>query len=268
MTPPGVSVVMGVFQARPSYLRAAVQSVLSQTYQTFELIIIEDPSPQPAASVLREFSDSRIRLSVRDEKGGFTSALRYGMELAKAPLIARLDADDLCQPQRLATQVRYLQEHPDVAVVGSRISVINDQGDMIGRRLLPLTHDQIAAALRRYNCISHPSVMFRRDAVEAIGGYDPNAQIEDYDLWCRMLNAGYRFANIPEDLIGYRFHFESIRSTQVRRTIRATIAIKKRYFRGRFTMRDRMRIVLERSLLLLPARLTLWLFRKTQYSAA
>jgi glycosyltransferase involved in cell wall biosynthesis len=265
---PGVSVVMGVFQTPSSYMRAAIQSVLAQTYRSFELIIIEDPSSQPAAPVLREFADSRIRHHMRNERAGLISALRYGMELARAPLVARFDADDLCEPQRLAAQIQYLADHPDVAVAGSRILVINEQGEIIGRRLLPLTHDEIAATLRHHNCISHPSVMFRKAAVEAVGGYDPDAQLEDYDLWCRMLNAGYRFANLPEDLIRYRFHFESLRSTKVRFTIQATIAIKERYFRDRFTIGDRVRIMLERGLLLLPTRLVLWLFRKTQYSAA
>jgi glycosyltransferase involved in cell wall biosynthesis len=265
---PGVSVVMGVFQAPSSYLRAAIQSVLAQTYRSFELIIIEDRSSQPAAPVLREFSDSRIRHHVRDERRGLTSALRYGMELARAPLVARFDADDLCEPQRLAAQVQYLADHPDVTVAGSRILVINEQGEIIGRRLLPLTHDEIAATLRHHNCISHPSVIFRKAAVEAVGGYDPHAQLEDYDLWCRMLNAGYRFANLPEDLIRYRFHFESLRSTKVRFTIRAVIATRERYFGSQFTLWDRARNMLQRSLLLLPARLVLWLFRKSQYEAA
>lgn len=265
---PDVSVVMGVWQTPPAYLRAAVQSVLAQTHRSFELIIVEDPSSQSAAEVLEEFSDPRIRHHQRPARGGLTTALRDGMAMARAPLIARLDSDDVCLPQRLAVQVKYLQDHPDVAVVGTRISVVDDQNRVIGRRLLPLTHDEIASALRRYNCISHPSVLFRKAAVEAAGGYDPAARIEDYDLWCRMVVAGYRFANLADDLVQYRFHLQSLRSTNVHNVIRETIAVKKKYFDGRFTWRDRIRMAMERALLLLPVRTVLWLFRKSQYKSA
>ncbi len=260
-----VSVVMGVWQTPPRYLRAAIQSVLDQTHRSFELIIIEDPSSESAADVIRELDDPRIRLRLREARGGLTSALREGMSMAIAPLIARLDGDDIAEPQRLAVQLKYLRDHPDVAVVGSALSIIDEDDQVVGRRHYPLTHDQIASTMRRYNCVAHPSVMFRKSDVEAVGGYDVAQPLEDYELWCRMIAAGCRFANLPDPLVRYRFHFESLRSTKVHRVIRDTIAVKERYFRGRFTLGDRLRIAIERTLLLLPARIVLWLFRKSQY---
>jgi hypothetical protein len=185
--------------------------------------------------------------------------------MAGAPLIARFDSDDICMPNRLAVQVAYLNDHPEVAVVGSRISIIDEAGRPVGRRLLPLNHEDIARALRRYNCFSHPPVVFRKAAVDGVGGYDPQAPIEDYDLWCRMLIAGHRFANMDEELVRYRFHLESLRSTNVHNVIRQTIALKKRYFSDRFDWRDRLRIALETVLLAVPVRIVLWLFRTSQY---
>lgn len=263
--PPAVSVVMGTWQTPPAYLREAIRSVLAQTYHSFELIIVEDPSSYSAADVLDEFSDPRIRHRLRKGRGQLTTALREGMEMARAPLIARLDADDICLPNRLAVQVGYLNDHPDVAVVGSRISIIDEEGKIIGRRPLPLSHEEIAHALRRYNCMSHPTVMFRRAAAEEVGGYDPGTPIEDYDLWCRLLVAGHRFANVEEELVRYRFHYHSLRSTNVHKVIRETIALKERYFGERFEWRDRLRIALEKLLLVLPVRAVLWLFRTSQY---
>lgn len=260
-----VSVVMGVWQTPPRYLRAAIRSVLDQTHRSFELIIIEDPSSESAGDVVRELNDPRVRYRLREGRGGLTSALREGVSMASAPLIARLDGDDICEPQRLAVQLKYLEEHPDIAVVGSALSIIDEQDHIVGRRRYPLTHDDIATTMRRYNCMAHPSVMFRKADVDAVGGYDVAQSLEDYELWCRMIAAGYRFANLPDALVRYRFHFESLRSTKVHRVIRDTIAVKERYFRGRFTLGDRLRIVIERTLLLLSPRVVLWLFRKWQY---
>jgi len=260
-----VSVVMGVWQTPPRYLRAAIQSVLEQAHRSFELIIIEDLSSESAGDVIRELDDPRIRHRLREARGGLTSALREGVSMARAPFIARLDGDDICEPQRLAVQLKYLEEHPDISVVGSALSIIDEEDHIVGRRRYPLTHDNIASTMRRYNCIAHPSVMFRKADVEAVGGYDIAQPLEDYELWCRMIAAGYRFANLPDALVHYRFHFESLRSTRVHDVIRDTIAVKERYFRGRFTLGDRLRIAIERALLLLPPRIVLWLFRKWQY---
>jgi len=239
-----VSVVMGVWQTPPRYLRAAIQSVLEQAHRSFELIIIEDLSSESAGDVIRELDDPRIRHRLREARGGLTSALREGVSMARAPFIARLDGDDICEPQRLAVQLKYLEEHPDISVVGSALSIIDEEDHIVGRRRYPLTHDNIASTMRRYNCIAHPSVMFRKADVEAVGGYDIAQPLEDYELWCRMI---------------------ALRSTRVHDVIRDTIAVKERYFRGRFTLGDRLRIAIERALLLLPPRIVLWLFRKWQY---
>lgn len=260
-----VSVVMGVWRAPARYLRAAIQSVLDQSHRSLELIIIEDPSEERAADVIAEFHDPRIRYRLREARGGLASALREGMSMARAPLIARLDGDDICEPGRLAEQWKFLHENPRISVVGSGLSILDEEDRFIGRRTYPQTHDDIAATMRRYNCIAHPSVMFRKADVEVVGGYDASQHLEDYELWCRMIAGGYRFANLPAELVRYRFHLESLRSTKVHSVIRDTIAVKERYFRGKFTWGDRLRLLFERALLVLPPALVLWLFSKWQY---
>ena len=260
-----VSVVMGIFATPARYLRPAIQSVLDQTLENFELIIIEDQSDDPAADVIAAFNDRRIRHVVPERKLGLTRALREGMAMARAPLIARLDGDDIARPDRLATQVDFLRAHPETSVVGSGLSIIDESEASIGRRSYPLTHDEIATAMRRYNAMAHPAVMFRKSDVDSVGGYDAEQPLEDYELWCRMIARGYRFANLSEDLVRYRFHGRSLRSTQVRAVIRHTLAVKGRYFAGQFTVGDRLRNLAERLLLLLPAGIVLGLFRKWQY---
>jgi len=264
---PAVTVLLAVYKPDALYFPQAVASVMAQTFGDWELLVIEDESPLSAAALLRELDDPRIRHHLNPHRHTLAAALNEGLRLARAPLVARLDGDDLCEPRRLEEQVRYLAEHPEVAVYGSRITVIDQRGDVLGRRLLPTTHEEIAGALRRYNCISHPSVMFRRDAVLAAGGYDAEERVEDWELWCRMLLGGARFAASPEALIRYRFHAGALKFENVHGVIRRGIQIKGRYFGGSLAVGDRLRMLAERLLLLAPPRLILWLFRRSQYRA-
>lgn len=263
---PAVTVLLAVYRPDPTYFREAVASVVAQTLVDWELLVVEDESPAiSAAELLKEFEDPRIRHHFNPRRHTLASALNEGLRLARAPLVARLDGDDICEPERLAQQVRYLREHPEVAVYGSRITVIDERGALLGQRLLPTEHAEIAASLQRYNCISHPSVMFRREAVLAAGGYDDDERVEDWELWCRMVGRGARFAASPDALIRYRFHAGALKFENVHGVIRRGIDIKRRYFAGRLTMGDRLRMLAEQVLLLAPPRLILWLFRRSQY---
>jgi glycosyltransferase involved in cell wall biosynthesis len=266
--PPAVSVVMAVWNPDPLYFRQAVESILAQTFTDFELILVEDPSPQLAADLLAGIDDERVRIHRLPQRGGLPAALNTGLSLARAPLIARMDGDDIAVAERFARQVEFLEAHPEIDVHGSRITIIDADGRTMGRRLLPLTHDEIAAALRRYNCISHPSVMMRKRAVDAVGGYDGSRSGEDYDLWCRMLKNGARFASAADDLVRYRFHPAAMKFDRIHGVIRDTMAIKHRHFESDFTVGDRLRLVGERLLLLVPPRLVLWLFTKREYRRA
>ncbi|MEA2463296.1 MAG: hypothetical protein QOJ98_1043 [Acidobacteriota bacterium] len=260
---PAVSVVMAVWNPDPLYVAAAIRSILEQTFRDLELVIVEDPSER--AIDLAEFSDDRIRLIRREQRGSLGNALNEGIAAARAELIARIDADDIALPRRLERQYEFMQAHPEIAVYGSRIRVIDDSGATVGRRMLPLEHEEIATALRRYNCISHPSVMFRKAPVVSAGGYDRERIAEDYDLWCRLLLAGARFANSDEELVLYRFHEQAAKYRGVHDAIRVTIEIKKQYFAGRFTLGDRLRLAAEVALLRLPAALIILLFRLLEY---
>jgi len=263
--PPAVTVLMAVCNPQPAYLRQAVDSVLAQTFTDFELLVVEDPSPVSTADLLAGIDDPRIRLHRNEVRLGLAQSLNVGLTLARAPLIARFDSDDVCLPHRLDRQVAFLSSHPDVDVYGSRIIVINENGNRIARRNLPVTHDAIALRLRRTNALSHPSVMFRKASVEGAGGYEQNQVVEDFELWCRMLTRGARFAASEEPLILYRFHPGALKFSLVRPTISSMIEIKTRYFRGRLGVLDRLRLLLERVLLLLPPGVVVRLFRWIEY---
>jgi glycosyltransferase involved in cell wall biosynthesis len=254
---------MAVWNPNPAYVAEAIRSILEQAFRDLELIVVEDPSPYAIDAEV--FQDDRLRLIRRKQRGSLGSALNEGIAAARAELIARIDADDVALPHRIGAQYEFMQSHPDIAVYGSRITVIDGAGKVAGRRLLPLRHDDIAAALRRYNCLSHPSVMVRKRAVVAVGGYDRERIAEDYDLWCRLLLAGERFENADEDFVRYRVHEQAAKYRGVHDAIRVTIEIKKQYFAGRFTIGDRLRLLAEAALLRLPPPLIIRLFRVIEY---
>ena len=204
---PAISVVLPVHNAE-AYVREAVESILAQTFTDFECIIINDGSTDNSGVVLRELArrDARIVL-VERPNDGLVSALNEGIKIARAELIARMDADDVAMPERFALQHARMIQEPELAVLGSFFRIM-DRDDAI--RLYdnrPLTP---AAAMRfvKHGCpVAHPTVMMRRDAVLKADGYRKAfSHAEDYDLWLRMSDLGYAIANLPQPLLNYREH--------------------------------------------------------------
>jgi glycosyltransferase involved in cell wall biosynthesis len=257
---PAVSVVLPVWNADPAFLRQAVRSILDQTLADFELLVIEDPSPRMCGDLLESFGDRRIRYSAHPARTSLPDQLNRGLASARAGLIARMDADDVAEPERLERQHRFLLAHPECDVVGGQIELIDPRDRPLGERRYPTDPAQIVRALRRHNALAHPSVMFRRECVERAGGYRAYPHVEDYELWCRLARSGVGFANLPEVVLRYRVHPLSSKSQATRRTLRNSVAVKQLHWKGQLDWGDRLRIALERLLLLLPPRLIHRLF--------
>ncbi len=266
MSNPRVSVVMPVFDPDPAYFRQAVDSILRQTMADLELLIVEDPSPRPAAGLLAQWNDPRIRHLLRGERGTLVESLNQGLAHAHAPWVARADADDICEPDRLQKQLAFLEQHPDVDVLGTQLAVIDAAGELRGYRDYPLDGAAIVHELTRGNALGHPSVVFRKETVLAAGGYRP-FYTEDYELWSRLARRGARFANHPEALVRYRVIPEGIRAAKVRDTLRGTLEVKRLYWRDQMDLAGTLRLWAERLLLWLPPPLVLALFLRTQVRA-
>jgi glycosyltransferase involved in cell wall biosynthesis len=256
---------MVVRRPDPALFRTAVASVLDQSLTDLELIVVETPSEVALRPLLAGLEDHRIGVRTIAPDASLTAARNAAIAAARAPLVAILDADDIAAPERLQRQAAFLDDHPEVAVLGSAILLIAADGAPLGVRRYPTEHEAIARAMRRFNPIAQPAAMVRRDAIEAAGGYAERVGgvCEDYDLWCRMLRTGHRFANLSETLCSYRIHDDSMKSTHLRETLRDTIAIKRAHFGGVLDCGDRLRILGERALCLMPARLVRRLFLRT-----
>jgi glycosyltransferase involved in cell wall biosynthesis len=264
---PVVSVLMVAFNTQPRYYREAIQSILQQTLQDLELIIVEDPSPQCGLHLVQEFQDQRVRYFANPQRTSLVAQRNRALSEARAEYVAILDSDDIAEAQRLEEQVRYLQQHPEIGVVGSQIAVIDAESRLCGERQFPLTHDEIAHALLRVVPLSQSSVMFRKSAVMALGGYHDHGwtAAEDNDLWSRLALQGIRFANLPDFLVRYRLHGGQIKSQKLRITIQAHLQVKQRYWMNQMNWYAHLWMFAERLVLLLPGPLTRWLLIRSLY---
>ncbi|MEX1018362.1 MAG: glycosyltransferase [Litorilinea sp.] len=190
-TSPRVSVVMAVYNGE-RFLDAAVESVLAQDFTDFEFIIVDDGSTDGTLGILQHYAeqDARIRLLVNAQNRGTFYSFNRGINIARSPYIACMDADDVTLPHRLGLQVAFLDSYPEIGLVGGLVDTINEQG-VVGRKKSFLPHADILIqwSLCFTNLIPHDTVMMRRALVQAVGGYRQEAgtHIGDYDLWARLI---------------------------------------------------------------------------------
>ncbi len=203
---PAISVLMPIRNGEP-YLRAAVQSVIGQTFEDWELIAVLDGCTDNSEQVIKEFRDQRIRVFHMAPPGGFPYTLNFGLEQCRADLVARMDQDDICEPNRLAVQIAEFANRPSLAVLGSSATLIDQDSSVIGFRSVVTGPRRVALSLLWRNQLIHPAVAFRRSLVMELGGYDPRSSpiFEDYDLWLRVVGRG-EVDNLPEPLLRYRRH--------------------------------------------------------------
>jgi glycosyltransferase involved in cell wall biosynthesis len=195
-----------------TFLTQAVESILRQTFSSFELIVIDDGSTDRSAAIADEFAseDSRVRVLRRPHEG-LAATLNAGIAAARSEYVARMDADDVSVPDRLQKQVAFLDAHPACVAVGAWIEVVDEGARPIGLKTFVKTHDEISAALLRgVSAIAHPTVVMRSDVLRDAGGYDARRYpSEDLDLWFRLADSG-ELANLGEALLQHRRHKEAI----------------------------------------------------------
>jgi len=209
---PTISVLLPVFNAE-RFLREAIESVLAQTYDDFELLVLDDGSTDNSLAILKQFEakDDRIRIFSRENKG-LVPTLNELILKASGQYLARMDADDTCMPERFGKQVAFMDAHPDHVVVGTRLLLIDEEGLPLTTMIDNFTYKEIDRALLKGVGLTlcHPSVMIRKQEVLDAGSYNMKAQFaEDFDLWLRLADKG-KLANLPDVLIKYRQHLSSI----------------------------------------------------------
>ncbi len=208
-----MSVVMSVFNGR-RYLREAIDSILAQTFRDFEFVTVDDGSDDGSLAILQAYAqrDARVTVISRPNTGCW-KASNDGIAASSGAFIARMDADDVCVPDRFEKQLSFLRDHREVVALGAHVLLIDADGAAL--RTMPshrrLTHEEIDAAhlTGGGQVLFHPTLMMRREAVEKIGLYREWPAGMDLDLFLRLAEVG-RLANLPDVLLKYRQHMASI----------------------------------------------------------
>lgn len=229
MNEPRVTVLMSVHNGS-RFLREAIDSILAQTFRDFELLVIDDASTDDSAAIVESYRDPRIRMLRNEANQGLTKSLNRGLRDARGSLIARHDADDRSHPQRLEQQVAWFDAHPQGALVGTQPRIIDEHGWEIGKVVKATSETGIRWQSMFSNPFIHTAVMFRRDVVLGLGGYDETFRFnQDFELWSRMIGS-FECSNLAETLVDYRAHAESIagrRDEAVLASRRANVARNK-----------------------------------------
>ncbi len=219
---PLISVVMPVYNAE-GFLSESIESILQQTYTNWELIIVDDASTDSSWKIINHYRELYpqkivpIRLA-RNMNAGGDVAGEIGYEIARGDFVARMDADDVALPMRLEQQLGFMQKHLDVDIVGSSAIVINSVGDIIGEKLVPLTHAEIKKEFFVFNPLINPTVMIRKGRFGSKFYFIRYPSNNDYWTYFKYLMNGKVFANIAEPLLKYRVHSSNDSLAHVRRT--------------------------------------------------
>lgn len=219
---PAISVIMSVYnQKNATYLEESILSVIGQSFADFEFIIYNDGSDEVIFFKLEEYArtDDRIILINNPVNQGLAYSLNACILAAKGKYLARMDDDDICHIHRFRIQYEYLENHPEIAFVGSNAGLIDGDGIFWGHRAMPMEPDK--KDFLRFSPYVHPTVMIRRSVLEDGNHYNPGQKTlrcEDYELFMRLHNAGYRGQNVQQELFYYRedFHSYQKRNLKVR----------------------------------------------------
>lgn len=230
---PMISVLMGIYYRRDSteLLHRSVQSILSQTYREFELLICDDGSTHAAKKEIDLFvqNDMRVRLVRRENLLSLPEKLNACLELAEGTLVARMDDDDFSYPNRFDKQVAYLEQHPEIDFVGSNVRLMQNN-EILGVRHLPVKPE-----IRDFLFVQpfvHPTMMFRRNVLLEVGGYSEDkscCKCEDYDLLLRLYEFGFRGVNLQESLLDYSMPTTAKGSRTMRDRWNETVTRRRRF---------------------------------------
>ncbi|MBK9176341.1 MAG: glycosyltransferase [Flavobacteriales bacterium] len=224
------------FRDSAATLDAAIASIAQQSYSDWKMLLIDNASTDEGSSVAQRWTESDPRITLLHEpRIGIAHALNTGLDHSQGKYIARMDADDISHPERLAKQVVYLDANPEIGVLGTRTAFVSTVEESRGMRafvdwqngiITPNEHD-----VKRFvdAPLAHPSVMFRRELVERHGGYSTEPLPEDHELWLRWMDAGVRFAKLPEELLTWNDHDQRLSRTHPNYSVDAFFTTKVKW---------------------------------------
>jgi glycosyltransferase involved in cell wall biosynthesis len=232
---PSVSILLP-FHNAASALDAAIDSMVHQSFTDWELLLIDNTSTDASSNIAHIWSQRDLRIRVIHEPAvGIAHALNTGHAQTHAPLIARMDADDISHPERLARQVEYMSAHPEIGVLGTCTRFETTVEKSSGMQWFVRWQNAILTPHDHYvkrfvdAPLAHPTAMFRRELVDRLGGYDTGPLPEDHELWLRWMHYGVRFAKLPEEFVTWNDHAERLSRTHANYSVDAFFSTKAKW---------------------------------------
>lgn len=230
---PLVSILLPVYNAE-RYLRASLESTLSQTYEKVEVICVDDGSTDDSYKILREFAriDKRVKVFRNSKNRGIGYTANKALRHARGQFIARMDADDIMFPERIEKQVAYLQANPDTVLVGGQCVVINEEGESVGEKRNPTTHEEIYKLMFTAMSVQNPTVMINKSladkkSLQLDASLHP---IDDLDMLFKLFRCG-EFANLPDFVLQYRVYRGSSTMQNPKKSFLLTLKVRARALR-------------------------------------
>ena len=259
------SVLMSLYKKEhPGYLRLALDSMINQTVKPDEIILVEDgPLTDELYKVVEEYKD-HLTIVINEKNLGLGLALNEGLKACRNALVARMDTDDISKSDRFEKQLRRFEEKPELVIVGSYIDEFVDTPDnVISQRRVPTDSQSIYNYAKKRSAFNHPTVMYRRSAVLAEGGYNDLKRNQDVDLFGRMLFKGYKAENIDEALLWFRSSDElAVRRKSWENTKSYIATIKKFWKMGYSSFFDfAMVAIAQTGVFIMPAKLQNWIYK-------
>ncbi len=201
-----ITVLMAVFNEIET-IKKSIDTILKQTYKDWDLIVVDDHYRDGTYDFLLQIAENNKQITVlRNERNiGLAASLNRGLKQSKGEMIARMDADDECYPERLEKQVDFMQKHPEIDVLGTGAELIGKDGNVQNRILLSEKHEQIKKDIFKKTLFFHPSVMMKKSFLKELRGYDEKLiRGQDFELWVKGIKKGYKYHNLQEVLLKYK----------------------------------------------------------------
>lgn len=206
---PIISVIMPVYN-EGRYLKHAIDSILNQSFRDFEFVIIDDGSKENINKIINQYSDQRIIYYKNNRNLGITKSLNIGLQKASGKYIARMDADDVAMPDRLKVQKKYLDDNPDIFLIGAMAEIIDENDNKQKSWEYPFNYYDIAYSMFFYNPIMHSTIFFRSSLIDNVGKYNENYKFaQDFEFYTRIIKL-CKVENLRDYLLQYRCHKKSI----------------------------------------------------------
>ena len=233
MSEKNYSILLPVYHKdKKDYLRLSIESMLNQSVKSDDFVIVKDgPLNEELDELLNEYAsnkDNHINIVGLEQNSGLGAALDFGLKNCKNELVARMDADDISLPSRCERLLELFDKNPDLAIAGTNMDEFSeDPNQIVSSRVVPSKYEDIKRFIRRRNAFNHPTVMFKKSEVQRAGSYSSNGNIEDMDLFSRMIGIGCIAENIPESLLLYRANKDNFKRRKSKLYRRSTINTAK-----------------------------------------